>query len=190
MSKFIGELTRVDNTGTKWYRKLLNVGDTDISAGCLVEVSYDSHTNNALNITASYNISSDYNLCRLISGDATMYNEPVRRVLGVACEDIPALRDVFPDDGNTHDCSWGNYHLGWAQYRGAVQMSTMCVVTANTVVMVASATASTYGTGHGACMMTANGTQAASGGIGFPLVTTADETGNAAGWTWVYLWLD
>jgi len=177
MSKHLGLLTKVDNTGTKWYRRVLNVGDTAISAGNLVEVAYDAHSTTPLNLTAHYGISSDYNLCRLISGDAAMYNSPVKRVLGVA---VGAIQEKGAAAGDVR------YYDGWVQYRGAAQVCSREPVTANTLVCVASSTTG-FGKGHGACMATADGEDAASGAIGMCLCSTG--AGGGYDWTWVYLWL-
>lgn len=177
MSKHIGLLTKVDNTGSKWYRRVLNVGDTRISAGCLVEVAYDSHSTGALTLTANPNISCDYNQCRLISGDDTTYNQPTGKVLGVAIQEIPQRGATVGDV---------RYYDGWVQFKGAAQISTTGgTVTANTVVAVGSSGAG-HGNGHGACMMTADAVMAGSGGIGYCLSTC----GGDPDWTWVYLWLN
>lgn len=171
MSKHLGPLLKIDNTGTKWYRKVTNVGDTRISAGTLCEIAYDWRTALTYTMQNLPTLSADYNLVKAYSGEATTTYHP-GALMGVALVDIPAYSNI------THT----GLPTGWVQYRGACPVSTRCSVTAGSAV-IPSSSSGVVGVGH--VMMAGCNEDAMSAGIGLALSTAG--AANACGWTWVYL---
>jgi hypothetical protein len=171
MSKHLGPLFKVDNTGVKWYRKVSNAGDR-ISAHTLVELCYDSTYNLVNNPT----MSGDYNLVRPLSAGATSFAAS-SIVFGVADETIPAYCNT------THT----GLPTGWVQFKGPAMISSQLLVTQGHPVIPCS---SSGVSGVGRIMKAATSEDAMSAGIGICLSTAgAAESWGSDGcaWTWVYL---
>jgi len=140
MSKHQGTLHKIDNTGTKWYRKVVNTGATNISAGQVVQWAYYP-------LTAKYQMSADYNAVRLMSAnkyglgqDSGSVPLAIACVAGVAIEDIPKydVTRTVKTDGTVDLNANAGSGTGWIQYRGAALVCTELTVTASLWVIPAS----------------------------------------------------
>ena len=173
MSKHLGPLLKLDNTGVKWYRKVANVGDTMISANTLCEFAYAAN-NSTYRINALPSLSGDYNLVRPFSGQATAYKAGRVTIAGVASNNISTYNAIVHT----------GLQQGWVQFKGIAPISSRCAVTAGSAVIPSS---STNATGIGHIMMAAGIEDAMSAGIGLCVSSHGVKNGN--GWTWVYLTL-
>lgn len=197
MSKHIGLFTKVDNTGAKWYRKVVNVGSTNISAHQIVKWK-------VISITGNSALSGDYNLVELNSGDAYGLgndstdgcNEASVIIAGVAIENIPKYSvGTTVSDGKVNPQAIPGSGSGWVQFKGACQLCAVDDTTAGLFVAPNCATSETSYVGSGAGMGNLVATawpdgihgSAGSGVIGYWLESTTYTAGGNLAWAFLTL---